>query len=116
MKDTKLFSNSSSPTKEEVSNNTKGRVASLLTCNILNELPKSRLEGSGGMEEANDERVRKNIGVFSVGREAMIGAIKGNFKKTNGRVRRERRVEFVEVERSVNKGDVVVLCLLYMKG
>ena len=35
------------------------------------------------MEELNDERIREDIGVLGVGREAMIGAGKRDFKEAN---------------------------------
>ena len=50
--------------------------------------------------------------LFSTRREIMIYAMEGNFKKVNGGILRERRFEFIEVQRGVNKSYGAFICFL----
>lgn len=57
------------------------------------------------MEEAEAKAVGEGIGVFGVGREAVIGAVEGDLHESNGgggeAMTIKRFVKFLDVERSV---------------
>lgn len=88
----------------------------LILDKIQNQLPERRFQRHRSTEELDDERIGEDIGVFGVGREPMIGARKGDFKKANGRGWRDCRAEFLDIERCTDKGDGVACLLLYMKS
>lgn len=70
-----------------------------------------KLERGGGLEEAEAESVGEGIGVFGVGREAVIGAVEGDLEEFNGgggAAMIKRFLEFLDVERSVYESYSVV--------
>lgn len=83
---------------------------------VLDELLEGRSERSGGLDEANDEVVWYNIGVFGVGREAMVGAVEGDFEEINGGVWWERGPQLFDVQRGIHYGDSVVCFSFQAKG
>lgn len=55
--------------------------------------------------------VGKGIGVFIIGREAVVGVAEGDLHETNGGVWRKRGPEFLDIEWSVDEGYGVVRSL-----
>lgn len=74
------------------------------------------LEGLGGLEELDDERVREGVEVLGGGREAgVVGAVEGELAEADGGGEREGLAEFLDVERGVDK-DYVEASLFQLEG
>lgn len=74
------------------------------------------LEGLGGLEELDDERVREGVEVLGGGREAgVVGAEEGELAEADGGGEREGLAEFLDVERGVDK-DYVEASLFQLEG
>ena len=72
MRHPKLMGNLNRPAKKHVHDYAEWEVAILLSNKFRNEFSEREFERQGSLNEAKDERVRKSIGVLSVGRKAMV--------------------------------------------
>lgn len=69
------------------------------------------------MDEFDDEVIRDSVGVFYVRWEVMVGRDERDGEEFDGGMWWKRGLKFLNVERSVDYGDVVVFGFLFeVKG
>jgi hypothetical protein len=116
MEHVKLFGQACSPSKEYASDDAKWAVAMLLFDQVFHEFLEGWFQRIRGFKEADEKVVGHGIGVLGVGREAVVGAGKGDLDEANVGVRRNGRPELLDVEGVVDKCYGVLLSLFYAES